>query len=418
MCKVLSELLGVDDPLFAIGLHDLEKASGNGNADVRLSAEIIGKAFQKTRELGLDPKDTTGEELYLALQELIKRHDAFLARKIGAKDPSDAQDVLVRLHKFVKIINVPKSAWVLKPTAAKRLLKSTPPKKVMKQLGYRSIDSMLKRESATELFAGMRFTESQEWLTNFTKKYKKLQAKDFEVRPIEFLLLDAKKWGQSSGAHVRKSRHNITHMKELGVIAILPLPVERLNGLTITLLSLILHYVNEIRMYTTYFKMQQVRSDFGGLIVEALVKDPHNHARVAGHNLHWRHIHRHFGKKDATRYPEVFEPHVQSEDLFWRKTEEILYRIEPALHFWFDMDFVAARTTRPISFNLLDNAVSYVNGLKYGEQSMHHFRDSLWNEIYARYLGQSAMEYLVVRQLTKESVEPDFAANILEEFLV
>jgi hypothetical protein len=67
---------------------------------------------------------------------------------------------------------------------------------------------------------------------------------------------------------------------------------------------------------------------------------------------------------------------------------------------------------------LLDNAVSYVNGLRYGEHSIHHFRESLWNEIYARYLGQPALEYQVVKQLTKESVEPDFAANIMEEFMV
>jgi hypothetical protein len=59
-----------------------------------------------------------------------------------------------------------------------------------------------------------------------------------------------------------------------------------------------------------------------------------------------------------------------------------------------------------------------VNGLSFGEQSVHHMRESLWNEIYARYMGEPALEYQVVRQLTKESLEPDFAANILEEFLV
>lgn len=49
------------------------------------------------------------------------------------------------------------------------MLKLTPPRKVMRQLGYRSIDSMLKRESIYELYVAMRFVESQEWLQAFTK---------------------------------------------------------------------------------------------------------------------------------------------------------------------------------------------------------------------------------------------------------
>ena len=415
MCKTLAELLGVDDPLFAIGLHDLEKASGHKGVDVRLTAEILGKSYQKTRELGMDPRDTTVEELYLALQELVKRHDGFLAKKIGAKDPTDVQDILPRLCKFLNVINVPKSAWVLKPTAAKRLLKATPPKKVMKQLNYRSIDSMLKRESAAEIFAGMRFTETDEWLVSFTKKYKKLKPKDFEVRKVEFLMLDNKKWGQSTSRHIMKKRHNISHMKEMGVVAILPMPVARLRGITIALLPLMIHYLNEIRTYSTLLKLQQVRKDFGELVVDTLVNDPHNHAQAGGHNLHWRHLHRHFGKRNVSNFPEIFEPHVQPEDLFWRKTEEILFRIEPALHFWFDMDYVGTRTTRPVSFNLFDNAVSFVNGLKYGEHSVHHMRESLWNEIYARYLGEPSLEYQIVRQLTKDRVQNDFSTEILEE---
>lgn len=419
MCKVLADLLGIDDPLFSIGVHQLELSCGHPGVDVRLYSEVIRMSHQKTRELGLDPSDTTGEELYQALLGLIKKHDEFLAKRLGAQDPSDVQDILPRIQTFVQKLDTPKSVWVLKPAAAKRLLKLTPPKKIMKQLGYRSIDSMLKRENASELFVAMRFAESPEWLAAFTKKYKHLVPRDFEVRDVEFLYLDAQKWGVTAEAFARKQHHNLTHMKEIGVIALLPLPLNRLPGISIAVLPLLLHYLNEVRLYSTYFKLQQVRPDFGEVLVKTLLYDPHNQATVAGHDVHWRTVHRHFGQTAVQSHPEFFEPYVQPEDLFWRKAEEVLFRIEPALHFWHNMDYVAAKFSGGIvSFNLMDIAVDYVNNLTYGRHTIGHFRASLWNELFVRYIGQPALEYQVLQQLAQESRQPILTDKTLEEMFL
>jgi len=414
MSKVLSELLGADEPLFSVAIQQLERSSGNQSIDVRLSAEIIGKVYQKIRELGLDPHDTTPEELYIALLDLIKRHDEFLGRRIGAKDPSDVHDVLPRVKTFVEKLDIPKNAWVIKPSVAKKLVKSSPPKKVMKQLGYRSVDSMLKREHIGEIFGAIRFSETPEWQASFIRKYKHLTPQDFEVRPIEFHLLDGKRWGSITDAYVRRSRHNITHMKELGVILIMPLPVSRLPGLAITVLPQVLHYINEIRLYSSYFKLQQMRPNFAELVIETLIEDPGSHVKLAGHGLHWRIIHRYYGQAKRSQHPEVFEPHVQPEDLTWRKAEEVLYRIEPALHFWHDMDYVALRASQPVSFNLMDVAVNYVNQLLYKQHVAYHFRDALWNEIFIRYIGEPGLEHQILKQLDTGSVITEPAFNIQE----
>lgn len=419
MCKVLADILGTDDPLFAIGIRQLEKASGQAGVDVRLYSEILRKSHQKTRELGLNPRDTTAEELYHALMGLVEKHDRFLAKRLGADDPADVQDVLARAQRFAQALDTPKSAWVLKSAAAKRLLKLTPPKKVMKQLGYRSVDSMLKREPIAELYIALRFTESPEWLSSFTKKYKQLSQRDFETRDVKFIRMDAKKWGVATETLVRSQRHNVTHMKEMGVIAILPLPVKRMPGITIAVLPLLLHYLNEIRMYSTYFKLQQVRPDFGDKIAQTIAHDPHNHAKVAGHDVHWRIVQRHFGKSGAMNYTEVFEPYVQASDLLWRKAEDILYRIEPALHFWHDMDYVGVKIGKEVvSFNLMDMAVNYVNRLPYGQHTVHRMRAGLWNEIFARYIGQPALESQVIKQLANESENTNIMDKSLEEMFL
>ncbi len=411
MTRVLSELLAAEEPLFSMAIKQLEQASGNTSVDVRLTAEIIGKVHLKMRSLGLDPSDTTGRELYRALFNLVKTHDAFLAERIGGEDPEDVQKMLARIKEVVEALDVPKKAWLLKHSVAKRLLKAMPPKKVMKQLGYRSIDSMLKREPVGEIYGAMRFLESPEWFDRFIGSYKTLHPTDFEVRNIEIIHVTPSKWSDSAGKFVKNKRHNITHLKELGVILMLPMPIERMPGITITALPLLLHYVNEIRLYSSFFKMQQVRSDFSSILVNTLIGDHGKHANIGGQHVHWRVIHRHFGTKDASEHPDIFEPHVEPDDLLWRKTEETLYRLEPALHFWHDIDYVAVEFDgRPVSFNLMDMAVSYVNDLAYGQQSVHHFRDSLWNEIYMRYLGEKTLEKQVLKQLDNEMIEPEILA--------
>jgi hypothetical protein len=412
MSSRISNLLNASEPLFSMAIHQLERASGNPSADVRLTAEIIGKVHMQMRALGLDPNDTTGEELYLALLNLTEIHDTFLAKRIGCDDPEDVQRLMPLILKMVQKIDTHKQTWVLKHSAAKRLLKNTPPKKVMKHLGYRSIDSMLKREPITEIFGALRFAESPEWLNAFIKKYKTLRPTDFENRRIEIIEMNHERWGSLTKEFVHKKRHNITHLKEMGLIVILPMPVERMKGITITVLPLLLHYLNEIRLYSSYFKMQQVKPDFGSILVTTLIADPSHHAVIAGNKIHWRVIQRYFGKLDNESHPEIFEPHVQPEDLHWRKAEESLYRLEPALHFWHDMDYVGHQVGHAlISFNIMDLAVSYVNQLPYGRHAVYHFRESLWNELFIRYLGQKTLEDQVLKQLDNNMIEPETVAK-------
>src|SRR2546423_1816593 len=80
------------------------------------------------------------------------------------------------------------------------------PKNVMKQLGYKSIDSLLKRENMGELFAALRFAESPTWLNKFIEGYSSLGSGDFETRQINVITISGKRWGKTADAYVRKRR--------------------------------------------------------------------------------------------------------------------------------------------------------------------------------------------------------------------
>jgi hypothetical protein len=410
MSHALSELVGASEPMFSVIIRDLERASGNHSVDVQFIGEIIRKSRTKMRELGLDPTDTTGPELYHGLINMLKLHESFIAKRIGVEYPSDVDEVMTCIKYTIERMQIPKNAWVLKHSVARKLLKATPPKKVMKQLNYRSVDSMLKREPIAEIYGAIRILETGAWQDKFLAKYKTLKPHDFESRDIEVVQLDREKWATATNEYVLKSRHNITHLKELGIIVMMPMPVKYMQGVTLAVMPIVLHYLNEIRLYTTYLKLQQVRPDFGNIVARTIVEDPDEHAMMSSKPIHWRVIQRYYGSKD-TEHPEVFEPHVLPEDLYWRGAEEILYRLEPALHFWHEMDYVGMMFPEgPVSFNLMDIAVSYVNNLPYEYRAVGRMREAIERELFVRYLGQPVLEQQVLRQLDNKMIEPELLA--------
>jgi hypothetical protein len=327
---------------------------------------------------------------------------------MGGTADETPTSLIPKIKTIVDKADVNKSCWVLKRSVAKEFLRKTPPKNIMKQLGYRSVDSMLKKENLAEVFGALRFAEDSEWLDKFNEEYKTLQPSDFETREIEIVVMPHERWANICEDFIRKKKHNITHLKEMGVILLLPVKVEHLPGMATWSGSLVFHYINEIRLYSAFFKLKQVQPNFGEVFVETLIADPNLGPIMAGQEIHWRVIQRYFGKIKDEYHPEIFEPHVQPEDLHWRKAEEMLYKIDPELKFWEDMDYVALMYDGgPVTFNMMDVAASYTNQTPYEEREIYHFRESLWNEIFIRYMGQKTLEEQVLKQLDNEMITPE-----------
>src|SRR5690606_32916489 len=152
--------------------------------------------------------------------------------------------------------------------------------------------------------------------------YKKVASNDFETQNATIVYLSEKRW-QKLGQAVATSRHsNIMHCAEAGTVIVLPMPHDiRLNGITLTSMMLILHWLNELRMHSTYFKFHHMQSNFGKTLSKALSEEVADHARIAGQPIHWRIIHRYYGHPNVAEHPEIFQPHIQPEDISFRKAE-------------------------------------------------------------------------------------------------
>lgn len=408
MSKFLRDLLDAKEPMFSMALRQLEAASGKKSVDVKLTAEIRQKVRKKTVELGLDPDDTSGKELHHALIGKVAANNAHLVEKIGGR-PEFTPDQMMPLIKAASDkVRFPRDCWVLKKSVAKKFIKETPPPNIMKIMGYKSVDSMLKQENIYEIYGALRFAESAEWLNAFNKHYDNITPSDFETRKIEIYIMPHARWADVADKFIHKKRHNITHLKELGVILMLPIKADKMPGITLWAFSLLFHYYNEIRLYSAFFKLQQVQSDFAKIFINTLIADPGDAAVMAGQKVHWRVIQRYFGKLEDEYHPEAFEPHVHPEDLHWRRAEEVLYDIAPELGFWKDLDYVGLMYGgRPLTLNLFDVAASYSNDSPYEKRAIYHFRESLWNEIFMRYMGQKTLERQILEQLDNDMIAPE-----------
>jgi len=402
MSSFLSEIVGIREPLFSLTVRNLERASGQSSQDVRLIADMIKQAHLKMQVLGLDASDTKGEELYSALKSRVVRDDQKLIEILNVKNENNSAAILKAIVSQVTKLDVPKQAWVLKKSTAKKLLHDTPPTRIMKHLHHSSVDSMLKRENLSEIYSAIRFVESSAWLKKFTKTYKSLKPSDFEIRDIEVIVLSAQRWGSVTEATVRKQRHHVTHLKELGVVALLPSVHEvYMPGMALLTLPLILHYITEIRVYSSFFKLHQVKPHFGKIISESLQSDIHDVATMSGAPIHWRVIQRHYAQASDKEHPEIFTPHVQPEDFYWKKAEEQLFKLDPELSFWKDADCLAvlAEDGKPVSFNVIDNAMSTYTNAPYDVRFYKHTQDAVLNELYGRYMKHSNLSDQVIKQL-------------------
>ena len=407
--KFLRDLLDAQEPIFSLSLGQLEKASGSHGVDAKLIGDITRMSHENMRTLRLDPQNTSGRELYQALLGRVADDNHRLAGIIGANDSEDVRQMVPYMVAAADKVTFNRTVFVIKHDKAKEFLRQMSPQKLMAKLGYTNVDSMLEGEDFDEVYTALRFSEGPEWLNQYDELFKSVTPGDYEERDLRIVAMDHDKYVDLAEHFVQKKLHNITHTKELGVIVVVPMHAERMKGLALKSLPLLLHYMNEVKLYSTFFKLKSRRvKNFGEVVMETLIADTGTGAQMAGQYVHWRVIQRYLGRHKEDAPKEAFEPHVQPEDLHWRRAEELLYQIDPELVFWKDRDYVGVNYDNfPVALNLFDVSFAYSNGEPYENRYAYHMRESLWNEIFARYMGMGNLEHQILSQLDNDMIAPE-----------
>ncbi len=410
MSRALAQLLGVAEPGLRLQLQRLERAAGVPSADIRLSIEIANQTRDKIRELGLDPHDTTGPELYAALKARLNDDEIRVRKALCLSDATSTVDLLESVKAHLEKLPLRTQTFVVKQSVMRALIKKLQPKYTMKKLGYRSMDSMIKHEPVAQLLVATSILESREWQRRRILAYRKLRSRDFEVRRASYYVPTTKQWPEVATEYVHRHKHNLLAVPELGGMVLLPFERD-LPGLAITTLLLAIHSLNDMRSLCSYLKLQQVRPDYGDVFANAMLKEPTTAVDLVGQPMPWKMVQWFYGSGHATYHPEIFEPHVQPEDLTWHESESVLVGLHQALEFWQGNQLLALLDNNQIvSLNMLDVALSVCNGLDYSERLVQYMRAGLSRELMARYLHHENLHAMLLGKLGEElAPEPAFS---------
>ncbi|MCA9347577.1 hypothetical protein KC930_03295 [Candidatus Saccharibacteria bacterium] len=404
MSKLIRQLLNESDPRFSHSLARLEYSAGNPGIDVELTAEILSVANAKHKELGLDPKDTTGQELYSALSNKLLESEECLVAYL--KHPASSDQAGTAIADLCREIIGKQDAWTIKNTAIKKILKDNPPKKVMKLFHFHSVDSLVKRMDIAEVILAARVVESKTWWSKTKRHYLSLSTQDFEKTPIKIIAPTDVRWISIIEQWDKVKHERVIGSKEVGSLIFSVVPGR--GGYISTLLS-VLRVANELAVHGSYLKLHYVNPSIGNVLVHTVDDGEMLRGSVSGAVFHWRDVHRYFGLLNTEG--DASFVHLDSHDLRWLMIETSLSLRIPEMAFWIGTDIVGVSfgDGRLISMNLLDLAYSAKLNKSYTKMSVSYLQMSLRSELMARYVKFPASRALVLKQF-------DISDNILEDW--
>jgi hypothetical protein len=303
------------------------------------------------------------------------------------------------------------SGFFLKIEKARQVLEKYPPPVMMQALGCTDARDLLLKENLFEIWSALRFVESRSWMNEvFLPSFRELTAADFEERAIRLFVLP-KKWIEiSSGSDqfVKKKYHNVSHLKEMGVIFIVPIEADT-KGLMLRVFMLLLHYLHEVPFYSRLFRQAQTSGNFAAEMISYLRGDVREVKELTD-NRQFLIVQRYLAKENRED-PRILTPHVNPEALHWRGAENDLARFarnisNPIIEVWHDLDWVGGFFGGTfIPFNLIDALMSMIsrdggNGVDHAEiKYRYHHQEALWNKIFFEYLGEDRVKDIIVAHL-------------------
>src|SRR3989338_4849011 len=188
-------------------------------------------------------RNSTAEEVYTALISRLVDLDRNLYELLDKPDLSKMSLTCGKLCETAsKLFSPPKGLFIKKEKTAE-LLDKYPPDNMLKHFGYSSAKELLDKEGFASVVSALRFTQSKEWMHEFFDvAYADLKPEDFEERDVELKVLETK-WLAVAEKFLEKKYHNISHLKEYGIIFVIPLPIDT-AGETIRMFTLIMHYLH------------------------------------------------------------------------------------------------------------------------------------------------------------------------------
>jgi len=411
----LAKLLRTTEEVVLVVKEKMEKITGKKGVLEEIIEENDKKVNQKLKELNLT-KNSKAEEVYRALFEKAKDNDKALYKHFRRPDLRTATGCQTLIHATYELTGG-LEGFFLKKEKAVELLRLNPPRNIMAILGYGSdVDKLLLKEDPLEIFCALRFAEDHQWLNEvFFRAYQDLKKEDFEHRSIQVRVLP-ERWMGVGQKFLKKKLHHTSHLKELGVVFIIPVPEIR-QGETLYLFFIILHYLNEVKWYSQLFEMYSKRNDFAQKLIHAL-KNEVTCCPLPDHKkMSWRIAPQYLAKENPYD-SRLMEPHLSPEAWFYYLTYQSILKLgrrfpELGLDFWESCDSVGdlfsseTGEEKLISFDLIDNGISLLKQSSFESKYLYHQQEALWNKIFIKFMNEEILDRVMKEEFEKGYVSFD-----------
>ncbi len=383
----------------------LEKVTGKTGVVEGIAEQndmLIKHSFS---ELGIGSQNRDAETVYQALIGQLENFDEHLYNYLDKPDLSKMSVVCGKLCETALTLNQPQKGFFIKKDRAIQMLEKFPPQNLLDYFGHRTVAELVEKRGFASVFSSLRFGQSGQWMHKFFDgAYNDLTPSDFEEREVELKVLETI-WLAVAEKFLEKKYHNVSHLKELGVIFVTPIKIDT-PGETLRMFTLLLHYLNEVPFYSKLFRKFSTEPNFSDKLKSLLRGDvPENKLLTTNYSLQtvsFRIVQRYLAKDDPDDF-RLLEPHVNPEAEHWYKARNDLRKIALPSEVWTkegqDLDFVgdffpsSSGGEQLVSFDLIDLVMSLV---KKGEiKYLYHQQEALWNKIFIEYLGRDKLEKLV-----------------------
>jgi hypothetical protein len=360
----------------------------------------------------LNTGERKSEHVKMILREVSFLHEKFLLEFLEIIEGKTRFEKVVNIAR--KIAHVPRGIFLKKKLAEEFLLKREAPN-LLNYLKCKNMEEVLARYDVFEVWSALRFVETNEWMhKTFDEIYKNLKTDDFEEREIQIKVLN-EEWREIAEKFVAKKHHNVSHLKEFGVVFLNPI-AENIPGKFLRDFALILHYFHEINFYSKMFLKYLDYHDFNEKFKSLLRGDVNEIKDIKELSKStWLIVQRYLWKENPND-PRLFLQRVNPESLHWARGERDLGLISGVgkkldLNMWHNLDWVGGifpdGQDEIVSFDLEDNVMSAVSFAEGKNESFnYHQREAMWTKIFCEYVGgEENMENILINNFFKGAVD-------------
>jgi hypothetical protein len=363
--------------------------------DVGLSAEIITESRQKARSLNLDPIDTTTKELYYGLLSKAEKDDASLRTVFGIDANTKALTACSRISETATRLMKKEIVVALQPVAVKKILKAVPPKKTLKILKLRSIDSVLKRENPLIIYALAKKLEDKTWNAQILARLKRVQTGDVAESSVVILSLPI---GWSEKINKLDFEQVVYPVPEIGAVLLIPMVPLQSKGSVLLTSALVFQAAQGLVVESLPYRTKALSRGYENLMFDISARTLEEIKPIYGLRPDWLAVYQLLATQTKKYMPEY---ELIIGDLKWESTETKLASICTDLDFWVNSHYLGVpNAVKPISFHLIDVAASLVMQKPFESQLVNHMQASIWNELQLRYMKQEVFEQSIISQMT------------------